>query len=50
MANIVKILPENSEHLTNHDCLIEVSEDILFLHQKFETFCYTEHNHIEFEH
>ena len=50
MANIMKILPEQCQHLTEHDCLIEVGEDILSLDQQFETFCYTEHKHFDFEH
>ena len=50
MANIMKILPEQCQHQTEHDCLIEVGEDILSLDQKFETFCYTEHKHFDFEH
>ena len=35
--------------LTVHDCLIEVGDDILSLDQQFETFCYTEHKHFDFE-
>ena len=50
MTNIIKILPEQCQHLTEHDCLIEVGEDILSLDQQFETFCYTEHKHFDFEH
>ena len=50
MANIIKILPEQCQHLTEHDCLIEVGEDILSLDQQFETFCYAEHKHLYFEH
>ena len=50
MTNIIKILPEQYQHLSEHDCLIEVGEDILSLDQQFETFCYTEHKHFDFEH
>ena len=50
MANIIKILHEQCQHLTKHDCSIEVGEDILSLDQQFETFCYTEHKHFDFEH
>ena len=50
MTNIIKILPEQCQHLSEHDCLIEVDEDILSLDQQFETFCYTEHKHFDFEH
>ena len=50
MANNIKILPEQCLHLTKHDCLIEVGEDILSLDQQFETFCYTEHKQFDFEH
>ena len=50
MTNIIKILPEQCQHLSEHDCLIEVGEDILSLDQQFETFCYTEHKHFDFEH
>ena len=46
----MKILPEQCQHQTEHDCLIEVGEDILSLDQQFETFCYTEHKHFDFEH
>ena len=35
MANIIKILHEQSQHLTKHVCLIEVDEDILSLDQQF---------------
>ena len=31
MANTIKILPEQCQHLTEHDCLIEVGEDIMIL-------------------
>ena len=50
MANIMEILPEQCQHITEHDCLFEVVEDILSLDQQFETFCYTEHKHFHFEH
>ena len=40
MANITKILPEQSQHLTKYDCSIEVGENISSLDQQFETFCY----------
>ena len=50
MTNIIKILPEQYQHLSEHDCLIEVGEDILSLDPQFETFCYTEHKHFDFEH
>ena len=50
MANIIKILPEQCQHPTEHDCLIEVGEDISSLDQQFETFCYTEHKQSDFEH
>ena len=43
MANIIKILPGQCQHLTKHDSLIEVGEDILSMDQQFEIFCYTEH-------
>ena len=49
MANIVKIWVEQCQHLAKHDCLIEVGEDILSLDQQFETFCYTEHIHFDFD-
>ena len=50
MASIIKILPEQCQHLAMHDCLFEVGEDILSMNQQFEIFCYTEHKHLEFEH
>ena len=43
-------MPEQCQHLTEHDCLFEVGEDILSLDQQFETFCYTEHKQFDFEH
>ena len=49
MANIIKILPEQCQHLTKHECLIEVGEDILSLDQQFETFYYTENKLFDFE-
>ena len=50
MANIIKILSEQCQHLSKHDCLTEIGEDILSLDQQFEIFCYTEHKYFDFEH
>ena len=50
MDNIINILPEQSQHLTKYDHLIEVGEDISSQDQHSETFCYIEQKHFTFEH